>query len=151
MRKNESLYFEIKLHHGRGEVPFPFRRAPGGLAMRRYRVRFHHAAAAAQSYRRSYELPASLANNGQRDALATTSSARHRDFVQGSHPPLHVSGPDHLQTRLQMSCSPSVDDEHYQTPVCEDPPPPRTPRCLLTCRSTQVMAASTRQRPRVAA
>ena len=79
--KIEGLCLEIKLHHGRGEVPFPFRRAPGGLAMRRYRVRFHHAAAAAQSYRRSYELPASLANNGQRDALATTSSVRHRDFV----------------------------------------------------------------------
>ena len=33
-------------------------------------------------------------------------NARHRDCVQGSHPPLHVSGPDHLQTRLQMSCLP---------------------------------------------
>ena len=44
-----------------------------------------------------------------------------------------------------------VDGKHYQTPVCEGPPPLRTPRCLLACRSTQVMTASTRQRPRVAA
>ena len=142
----KALIYKFSCSHGRGEAPFPFRRAPGGLAMRRYRVRFHHAAAAAQSYRGSCELPASLASNGLRDALA-----RHREFVQGSHPPLHVSGPDHLQTRLQMSCLPFVDGKHYQTPVCEGPPPPRTPRCLLACRSTQVMAASTRQRPRVAA
>ena len=78
-------------------------------------------------------------------------NARRRDCVQGSHPPLHVSGPDHLQTRLQVSRLPFVDGKHYQTPVCEGPPPPRTPRCLLACQSTQVMAASTRQRPRVAA
>ena len=63
---------------GRGEAPFPFRRAPGGLAVRRYRVRFHHAAAAAQSYRGSCELPASLASNGRRDALATTSRSHGR-------------------------------------------------------------------------
>ena len=83
---------------------FPFRRAPGGLAMQRCWV-LHHAAAAAQSYCGSCELPASLASNGRRDTLATTSQS-HGEFVQGSHPPLHVSGPDHLQTRLQMSCLP---------------------------------------------
>ena len=55
---------------GRGEAPLSFRRAPRGLAVRRYRVRFHHATAVAQSYRGSFGLPASLASKSKRDALA---------------------------------------------------------------------------------
>ena len=70
--------------------------------------------------------------------------------MRGSHLP-HECGLDHLQSRLQVSCLPCTNGKHYQTPVCESPPPPRTPRCRLACRSTQVVAASTRQRPRVAA
>ena len=54
--------------------------------MRRYWVRFHHAAAAAQSYRGSCELPASLASNGRRDALATTFS-RMANLCRGPTPP----------------------------------------------------------------
>ena len=74
----KALIYKFSCSYGRGEAPFPFRRAPGGLAMRRYRVRFHHAAAAAQSYRGSCELPASPASKAWRDALATTSRSHSR-------------------------------------------------------------------------
>ena len=58
-----------KLRRGRGEALLSFRRAPRGLALRRVRVRLHHAKAIAQSYRGSFGLPALLAGGGKKDAL----------------------------------------------------------------------------------
>ena len=52
----------VTLSRCRGEAHFPFRCAPRRLVMRRYQVRFHHAAATAHSQRGKCKLPASPAN-----------------------------------------------------------------------------------------
>jgi hypothetical protein len=116
--------------------------------MRRYRVRFHHAAAAAQSYRGSCELPASPASKGWRDALATTflSHSRHQARTR-----LRVKAPRGDHCACGAASSKAAVQRKTSRLLCEGPPPPRTPRCLPACKSTRVMAASSRQRPRVAA
>ena len=75
-----SAPIKLKQHvmsccNGRGEAPLSFRRAPRGLAMRRYRVGIHHATAVAQSYPGGFRPPVLAAGDGSKDALAATSLA----------------------------------------------------------------------------
>ena len=90
---------QVSCHSGRGEALLSFRRAPRGLALRRYRVRFHHATAVAQSYRGSFGLPASLASKSKRDALA---AAPQLHIAIEPEPPASASSEEQA---LRIRCS----------------------------------------------
>ena len=115
---------------GRGEAPLSFRRAPRGLAMRRYRVGIHHATAVAQSYPGGFRPPVLAAGDGSKDALAATSLAAQL-----------LSSPNRLRVKAPKSnhcaCGAAGLNGSYAArdaaTVYKGPPPPCTPRRPLTC------------------
>ena len=118
---------------GRGEALLSFRRAPRGLALRRYRVRFHHATAVAQSYRGDFGSPASTAGDSSGDALAVHSAR----IPQGHVTVVHVS------SRMRDSA-----------PLCVQGPSPSPAHPTAHSHAVGMQVASTagsRQRPCVAA
>ena len=75
---------------GRGEAPLSFRRAPRGLALRRFRVRLHHATAVAQSYRGDFGSPAFPADDSNKTPSQCTAHASER---KRGRAPLCAQGP----------------------------------------------------------
>ena len=101
---SELQQHSISCRSGRGEALLSFRRAPRGLALRRYRVGCHRAIMIAQSYPGDFGSPAFAADDSNEDALAVHSARIRKDTwpcttvcAGDFRPPAHSAAHSHAQ------------------------------------------------------